>query len=83
MEWALTLISYPDIKVCTDTVFTGFEFFRSIFCTKLIGRIDQAVHYFIKTLATKGFISIWYHHKCLIQLFSIHLNTYVMGLRPL
>ena len=31
----------------------------------------------------KGFISIYYHHKCLIQLFLIHLNTYVMGLRPL
>ena len=37
----------------------------------------------IKTLETKGFISIWNHHKRLIQLFPIYLNTYVMGLRPL
>ena len=36
-----------------------------------------------KTLETKGFILIWYHHKSLFQLFPIHLNTYVMGLRPL
>ena len=43
----------------------------------------KALIFFIKTLETKGFISIWYHHKCLIQLFPIHLNTYVMGLRPL
>ena len=27
--------------------------------------------------------SIWKHHKCLTQLSLIHLNTYVMGLRPL
>ena len=27
--------------------------------------------------------SIWNHHKCLIHLFSLHLNTYGMGLRPL
>ena len=27
--------------------------------------------------------SIWNHHKCLSCLFSIHLNTYVMRLRPL
>ena len=43
----------------------------------------NALIFFIKTLATKGFVSIWYHHKCLIQLFPIHLNTYVMGLRLL
>ena len=29
------------------------------------------------------FFSILNHHKCLRQLFPIHLNTYVMGLRPL
>ena len=34
-----------------------------------------------KNIATKGFFSIWNHHKCLSQLFPIHLNTYVMGLR--
>ena len=28
-------------------------------------------------------ITIWNHHKCLSQLFLLHLNTYVMGLRPL
>ena len=27
------------------------------------------------------FSLIWNHHKCLSQLFLIHLNTYVMGLR--
>ena len=27
--------------------------------------------------------SIWNHHKCLSFLFPLHLNTYVMGLRPL
>ena len=26
---------------------------------------------------------IWNNHKCLSQLFPLHLNTYVMGLRPL
>ena len=25
---------------------------------------------------------IWNHHNCLSQLFLLHLNTYVMGLRP-
>ena len=39
--------------------------------------------FFIKTLETKGFISICNRHKCLIHLFLIRLNTYVMGLRPL
>ena len=29
---------------------------------------------------TNGFFSIGNHHKCL---FLVHLNTYVMGLRPL
>ena len=29
------------------------------------------------------FFSILNHHKCLSQLFPIHLNTYVMGIRPL
>ena len=29
------------------------------------------------------FFTIWNHHKCLNYLFLIHLNTYVMGLRPL
>ena len=37
---------------------------------------------FVKTMETEvGFF--WNHHKCLTQLFLIHLNTYVMGLRPL
>ena len=31
----------------------------------------------------KGFFSIWNHHKWLSQLFLIHLNTCVMGLRSL
>ena len=39
--------------------------------------------FFIKTMETKGFILISYHHKCLIWLLPIHLNTYVMGLWPL
>ena len=26
--------------------------------------------------------SIGNHHKCLGQVFPLHLNTYVMGLRP-
>ena len=34
-------------------------------------------------MKTKGFISIWNHHKCISQPFPIHLNTYVIGLRPL
>ena len=38
----------------------------------------KALNISIKTLETRGFISILY--KCLIQLFPIHLNTYVMGL---
>ena len=29
------------------------------------------------------FFSIWNHHKCLSQLFLLHLNTFVMGLRPI
>ena len=29
------------------------------------------------------FFSIRNHHNCLSQLFPIHLNTYVMGTRPL
>ena len=43
----------------------------------------EAMIFFKKTSEIKAFISIWYQHKCLIQLFLIHLNTYVMGLRPL
>ena len=39
--------------------------------------------FFMKTLETKGFFSIWNHYDCLSWLFLIHLNTYVMGLRPL
>ena len=31
----------------------------------------------------KGFFSIWSMYKCLSWLFLVHLNTYVMGLRPL
>ena len=34
-------------------------------------------------METKGFLLIGNHHKCLSQLFLLHLNTYVMGLRPL
>ena len=34
-------------------------------------------------METKGFFLTWNHHKCLSYLFLIHLNTYVMGLRPL
>ena len=40
----------------------------------------------MKTLEAKGFFSIWnkkINHKCLSHLFPIHLNTYVIGLRPL
>ena len=29
-------------------------------------------------MATEGFLLIWNHHKCLSQLFLLHLNTYVM-----
>ena len=31
----------------------------------------------------KLFFSVWKQHKCLRLLFTIHLNTYGMGLRPL
>ena len=34
-------------------------------------------------METKRFPSIWNHHEFLSELFPIHLNTYVMGLRPL
>ena len=34
-------------------------------------------------METSGFYSIGNHHKCLSQLFPIHLNTYVIRLRPL
>ena len=34
-------------------------------------------------METEVIFSICNHHKCLIQVFPIHLNTYVMGLRPL
>ena len=44
----------------------------------------KARRYFVKKNRNQsGFFSIWIHHKCLRQLFLIHLNTYVMGLRPL
>ena len=43
----------------------------------------EALRFFLKTLETKGFFSIWNHHTCLSQLFLIHFNTYLMGLRPL
>ena len=43
----------------------------------------KALKYFIKTSEAKVFFSIWNHHKCLRELVLIHLNTYVMGLRPL
>ena len=39
--------------------------------------------FFIKTLKTKGFNFLLYHHKCFIELFPIHFNTYVVGLLPL
>ena len=42
----------------------------------------KALHEFVKIIATKEFFSIRNHHKCLSYLFLIHLNTYVMGLRP-
>ena len=38
--------------------------------------------FFIKTLKAKRFFSIGNHHNGLSHSFSIHLNTYVMGLRP-
>ena len=38
---------------------------------------------FVKTMAIKGLFSIRNYHKCLIQLFPLHLKTYVMGLQPL
>ena len=37
---------------------------------------------FVKTMETKVGFSIRNHHECLSWLFQIHLNTYVMGLRP-
>ena len=36
-----------------------------------------------KPCRPKRFFSIWNHHKCLSYLFPLHMNTYVMGLRPL
>ena len=38
---------------------------------------------FVWTMEIKGFSSIWNHHKCLSYIFPLHLNFYVMGLRPL
>ena len=38
---------------------------------------------FKKTMETKGIYSIWNHYKCFSYLFLLHLNTYLMGLRPL
>ena len=52
-----------------------------LFCMKFTWPLQRWKNC-IKTLENKGFISIWNHHKCLIQLFPIHLNTYVMSLRP-
>ena len=39
--------------------------------------------YFCINHGNQSVFSILNHHKCLIQLFQIHLNTYAMGLRPL
>ena len=38
--------------------------------------------FLFKPWRLKGF-SLWKHHKCLCQLFPLHLYTYVVGLRPL
>ena len=43
----------------------------------------ETLNIFIKHMETKGLFSIWNHHKCLSQLFLIHLNTYVTDLRLL
>ena len=45
----------------------------------------SAVFFSWKPWRSKVFLkpSFWNHHECLSQLFPIHLNTYVMGLRPL
>ena len=43
----------------------------------------KALNILIKNMETKGFLWIWNHHKWLSYLLLIHLNTYVMGLRPL
>ena len=52
--------------------------FGGLYCLTL-----KALPIFAKILETKWFLLILNHQKCLIQVFPIHLNTYVMGLRPL
>ena len=44
----------------------------------------QSADFFMKKSGeAKGFFSVWNRQKCLIQVSPIHLNNYVMGLRPL
>ena len=43
----------------------------------------KAMNYFNKNLEDQRVYSIQNHHTCFIEVFMIHLNTYVMGLRPL
>ena len=45
--------------------------------------LDALNEFMKKTSQPKVLFSIWNHHKCLSQLFLVHLNTYVMGQRPL
>ena len=60
-------------------------------CWGNVGAMLQAVSqheplkrriFLMKTLKTKGCFSILKHQSCLSQLFLVHLNTYLMSLRP-
>ena len=44
--------------------------------------ILTTLNYCCINLGNQRVFSIWNHHKCLSQLFPLHLNTHVMGLRP-
>ena len=41
----------------------------------------KALKYFRINHGDRRVFPIWNHHECLCQLFLLHLNTYVMGLR--
>ena len=43
----------------------------------------KALNVFMKIMETKELFSIWNHHKCVIYLFPIHSNSYVLNLLPL
>ena len=79
ISWSHSIGYSPDFGLSSVAIFPWF-------CAESDVKQYTSMQYTSKqytSMTSREFFSIWNHHKYLSQIFSIHLNTYIMGLRPL